>query len=200
MNIRISGDTAVRQQLQAIGKQMPFALSVALNGTANAVQQAVRGGLGEKFTLRRRTFVERTIFRDRATDFATKTKPQATVRVNPSSDFLAKFEKGDTKTPRDGRSIAIPTVNARRTKSDIVTTANRPRALLDKPGHFRFGDVLYATKGRGKRQKLIALFVFKRSARIRPRLGMEDTAGRVVPDVWELQASRAIERALSTAR
>lgn len=198
--MKVTGDSAIRQQLQAIGKQAPFALSVALNATANSVQSGVRENLNNRFTLRRKTFVERSIYRDRATDFATKTRPRAIVRVHPDREFLAQHEDGGTKRPRDGRSIAIPTTAARRTKTDIITTANRPRALLDTKNHFRFKDVLYKTTGRGKRQKLVAVFRFQRTARLRPRLGMAETADKVVPRVWEKHATDAIERALATAR
>ncbi len=207
VRLTIHGDVAVRQQLQAIGRQAPYALSVALNNTANAVQSAVRDSLSDRFTLRRKTFVENTIYRQSGVDWATKTKPQATVRVRdtPDSkgrvpDFLAQHEDGGTKTPRDGRSIAIPLPGARRNKGDIVTVANRPRALLAKKQAFRKDDLLLKRTGRGKRAKLTALFVFKRSVRIRPRLGMEATAERVVPDVWERIAGAAIDRALATAK
>ncbi len=200
MKITVKGDTAARRQLQAIGKQAPFALATALNNSANSVQQAVRHSLNDQFTLRRKTFIERTIFRQPGQDFASKTKFQAAVRVHPERDVLAPHEAGGVKAPRDGRSIAIPTSNARRNKADIVGTANRPRALLAKGAAFRRGDVLLKKAGRGKRSKLVALFVFKRSVRLRPRLGMDATAQRVVPEVWERHALQAVERAIATAR
>ena len=200
MKVTVSGDTAVKQQLQQIGRQAPFALATALNATANSVQQAVRASLTAQFTLRRKTFVERTIYRQPGQDFATKSKFQAVVRVHPERDVLAQHEEGGTKGPREGRSIAIPTTNARRNKAEIVSQANRPRALIAKGTAFRRGDVLLKKSGRGKRAKLLTLFVFKRSVRLRPRLGMHETAQRVIPDVWEQHALNAIERAMATAR
>jgi len=104
------------------------------------------------------------------------------------------------KTPQDGRSLAIPTSKVRRNKNEIITKANRPRALIAKGTAFRRNDELLKKSGRGKRAKLVALFVFKRSVRLRPRLGMYDTAQRVIPDVWEKHALKAIAHALATAR
>jgi len=87
VKVTITGDTAVKQYLREIGRQAPFALSTALNATANSVQKAVKQSLRDRFTLRQRTFVENTIYRDKSTDFASKTKFQAVVRVNPDRDF-----------------------------------------------------------------------------------------------------------------
>lgn len=200
MRLTIKGDQTVRASLQAIGRQAPYALAVALNGTANAVQREIRDSLDGRFQLRRREFIEKTIYRGRATDFATKTRPVATVRVHPERDVLAQHEAGGAKTPINGRSIAIPTANVRRNKADIVTTANRPRALLAKPNVFRQGDVILKATGRGKRRKLQALYLLHRMVRLRPRLGMIATAEQVVPLVWEREATAAITRAIQTAR
>ncbi len=200
ISVNVSGADHARQVLQKVARQMPFAMSLALNKTANAVQQAVRDELPGRFTVRRNAWLKNTIYRNRGTDFATKSRLQAIVRIHPDRDVLAKHEAGGTKVPTSGQSLAIPTANVRRNRSDIVTKANRPRALMANPKVFRQEDTLYRATGTGKRRKLIALFRFVRSARIRPRLGMQQTADRVVPDVWERMAREAIEQALRTAR
>lgn len=200
MNVTIRGHTEVRAQLQEIGRQAKFALALALNGTANQVQRAVRTGLDERFTVRRKAFIENTVFRDRRTDFATKQHPVAIVRVHPDRDVLAKHEDGGAKRPVSGRSIAIPLGAVRRNRADIITSASRPRALQAKKNVFREKDVLYKRTGTGKRQKVQALYLFRRSVALRPRLGMADTAAKVIPRAWPSEAERAINRALSTAR
>jgi hypothetical protein len=200
LSVKITGVAGVRSMLQTVQKQIPFAMATALNTTANAVQSEVRQGLNERFTLRRKAFIENTIYRQRGTDFATKSHFQAIVRVHPERDVLAKHERGGTKAPIDGKYLMLPTSAVRRTKRDLIAESQKPRALYGKKGVFKRGDVLYKESGRGKSRRLTALYVFKRSAKIRPRLGMQDTAHRVVPQVWPRLAAQALARALSTAR
>lgn len=200
VTVKVSGVQSARHSLQQVAKQMPFAMSKALNATANSVQSAVRESVAERFTLRKKSFILNTIYRSKSTDFASKSKFSATVRVDPARDVLAQHEEGGIKTPKDGRSIALPTSAVRRTKADLITPTNRPRALLDKPKHFRKGDVLLKETGRGKRRKLVALFVFKRKATIRPRLGFHQTAAKTIDATWEKHATDAVTHALKTMR
>ncbi len=198
--LAITGGDAVQKQLQAIGRQAPFALATALNGVANAAQKGIRENMADKFAFRRRNFVESTIYRNKATDFATKSKFSATVRVHPERDVLAKHEAGGAKTPRSGNSIAIPSAAVRRNKADVIPRGQRPAALLGKKGVFRLGDVIYQSTGRGKRKRRTALYLLRRSVRIAPRLEFVKTAERTIAAQWVPIATAAIEKALQTAR
>lgn len=198
--ITVTGDDAVRKQLHEIGRQAPFALATALNGVANAAQKGIRENMADKFAFRRRNFVESTIYRNKSTDFATKTKLSATVRVHPERDFLAKHEEGGAKTPQSGNSIAIPSVAVRRNKADVIPRGQRPAALVGKKGVFRLGNVIYQSSGRGKRKRRTALYLLRRSVRIAPRLEFVQTAVRTITAQWVPIAMSAIDKALQTAR
>lgn len=202
MNVRITGQADVKKMLQEIGRQAPYALSVALNSTANAVQQEIRKTLPTSFSMRKPEFISRTIYRKPGEDFATKAKTSAAVRVNddPKRDHLAKFEEGGDKRPTSGSAVAIPLPGVRRNKSDVITTANRPKALKGKKGIVRLGNVIFKSTGRGKGKRLTALYLLKRSVRIRPVLHFDATARTVIDREWKQHAEAAVAKALATAK
>lgn len=105
--------------------QVPFAVATAINRTARDFQDAQRDLMRDRFTIRR-PWVLQGVKINRG-DFATKTKLEARVHIDPARDFLVKFEEGDTKRPRGSR-IAVPQ-EARRTKTGVVSRTQRPRAL-----------------------------------------------------------------------
>lgn len=112
-------------------RQVPFALSQALNKTALEFQKQERKGIDEHFSLRRKSWAQRNVKIGRG-DFATKKRLVATVRMeapgDPSrSDVLAKFEAGGTKQPKDGGRLAIPD-KARRGKG-VIPEKMRPKAF-----------------------------------------------------------------------
>lgn len=107
-------------------RQLPFALALALNRTAEEVQTEIRGHVQEAFTIRRPWVL--TNVKIARENFATKTKPRVVIEIPPDS-VLGKFEGGGTKSPRSGGlSIAIPNA-VRRTKAGIVSKRDRPRAF-----------------------------------------------------------------------
>jgi hypothetical protein len=112
--------------------QLPFATAQALNRTANDVQKAQQSGMGDRFTLRRKTWVERSIKRGKD-DWASKKKMEAAVRVEAygdasRSDVLAQHEKGGVKKPKRGRSLAIPD-QIRKNPKKVVPDKERPKAF-----------------------------------------------------------------------
>lgn len=111
-------------------RQVPFAASNALNDTAKLFQYRERQHMGNIFTVRRKPWVDNSV---KITDFATKRSLTATVAIEAPgqknrSDILGKFETQTQKTPKSGRTIAVP-VDVRRSKADIITKANRPKAF-----------------------------------------------------------------------
>jgi hypothetical protein len=202
VGITTQGATSASNSLKTLGKQMPFALATALNRTANAAQKDIRQNMSSSgmFQFRRKAFIESTIYRDKATDFATKTHPQASVRVHPQRNFLAKHEDGGTKSPSSGRSIAIPSDGVRRNKNEIITKAQRPAALLGKRGYHRDGDVIYKSTGRGKAKRRTALYLLRRAVKLSPRLRFVSTAETTITKEWSSIALKAVQDALDTAR
>lgn len=161
--------------LGEIAKEIPFAASVGLNRTADEAQQAIRASLSQHFTLRRRAFVESTIYRMPREDFATKATLRAGVRIHPERDFLSKFEEGGVKKPRDGRTLGIP-IEARPTKEQLVPPKYQLRTLFfgQRSTPSRVGTLLGARKGRG-RNALVKAFegtgAFVRNGRVFLREG-----------------------------
>jgi hypothetical protein len=199
LELQLVGRADVERALQGLGRQLPFARAQLLNQLANAAQAETRKHVEARFTLRRRDFVLRTIYRKPGEDFATKAVGLAAVRINEERDFLAKFEEGGIKRPREGRSVAIP-VDARRNKSDIVTPANRPRAILQRPRFTRTETRIVQRVGRGKAARQRVWYVLKRFVRIPARLGMVDAARRSTARDFDRLAAAAIDQALRTAR
>ena len=184
MEIRMTvRDSAlVREALSDIGRQAPFAMAKALNATANAAQTDVRLKLerGRQFTIRRRDFVLRTIYRQPGQDFATKGALRAVVRVHPDRDFLAQHEEAGRKVPTSGRSVAVPLYAVKPTDQTVVPKRLRPSALLRNPQVRRVktptGEYLVrnvAGRGRGGLRGWRTEFLYRLqpSVPLRPRLG-----------------------------
>lgn len=198
INVQVD-EKAVVDALKAFEKQIPFAMSKALNDTANDAQKAIQDSLQQRFTLRRPDFIKRTIKRNRE-DFATKTKLEAVVRIDPTRDMLAKFEDGGTKTPRSGAAIAIPTENVRRTKAQIVSESQRPKWLIATGKGISYGGKLLLKKGRGRGARLLVGYIFKKAVRIPRSLGFVATATTAVDRHWVRRAEDAVARTLQTLR
>jgi len=189
----------VVEQLAGLDGQMRFAMSKALNATANDAQRAIQDSLASRFTLRRPEFIKRTIKRNKG-DFATKEMLVASVRIDPTRDLLAKFEDGGMKVPTNGRAIAIPTEHVRRTKAQIVQASQRPRPLIASGKGFSKSGRLLMRIGRGARAMLRTAYVFKARVRIPKRLGFVDTATTSVDRTWEARTRAAIDSVLASLR
>lgn len=143
MMIKVDGMVELNELVAQLPRKTLFAVSMGMNRTMDEAQDAIRKRAASKFTLRRKTFVEQTIWRRPGLwphgDFANKDNPHsAAVRVNPDRDFLAKFEEGGSKRPRGGgvggagdkdRALAVP-VGARPSKGAVVPTKYTLKALF----------------------------------------------------------------------
>jgi hypothetical protein len=113
--------------MNGMERQLPFATARALNETAVAFQQDERDVMRREFTIRR-PWVEQGIKINRQ-DFATKAKPEVTIRVDQQRDFLNKFEQGGMRMPRAGKkALSIP-IGAKPNPRAIVKDQLRPKAL-----------------------------------------------------------------------
>lgn len=121
----------VRDVIQAhnhLRHEMPFVTSLAINESAKIAQADQRRKMLMRFTVRRRTWVERNV---KISPFSTKNRLEAIIKIDPPggrSDILSKFEDGGVKKARDGGRLAIP-VEARRGKTGVVGRAQRPKAF-----------------------------------------------------------------------
>ncbi len=147
LSIKLNADRAIAGLTDLQQRQIPFAMANAINRTAEEVQQAERDHISKAFTIRR-PFVLSNV-RIARSDFATKTRMQATIAI-PDDSVLTKFEGGGIKSPRaGGRAIAVP-IDVKRNKSDIITNANRPRAFafVRARSSIKTRNAVYMGKGR----------------------------------------------------
>lgn len=186
-------------------RQLPFATALALTRTAQDVQAEIRRQLPQRFTLRN-SWVEKGIRIERAT----KSKLEA--RVYSRDDFMRLQETGGTKTPRAGRSLAIPE-DVRSSPTQVVRANRRPEALRGTRGVFRATihglDGLWQrtttrkgtrTHGFTRERTLKLLFVFKGSVPVRPRFGFFDTGQKTAAERWGANFEAAWSQAVRTAR
>jgi hypothetical protein len=180
VTMKVEGLDAALRDIANLPKQVRFGASIGLNRTMSEAQDAIRDGLGSRFTLRRATFVKNTIYRKPGVDWATKDKLEAGVRVNPERNILAKFEAGGTKSPTGGRRFLAVPVAVKRNKFDIVTKANSLKALLaNKKAYIRDGKV-WLLSGAGKIKKRTLAYIFKAATPLPSSLHFVDTATRVI--------------------
>ena len=192
VTLTLKGDQATKAALTALGKDAAFVTAQAINATANAAQQAVRDNL-TGFTLRRRDFILRTIYRRPGTDFAKKTDLRAALRVNPQRDVLAKHEEGGRKMPgAGGRTVAIPLEAVKPNEMAVIPRRLRPSQLPRdqvRRVETRAGTFLVRNRpGRGSGGRVgwrtEFLYRLKPSTPLRPRLRFVETANKAVDREW----------------
>jgi len=94
--------------LGAMSGQLPYAISRALNLTANDAQEAQRQQMRKSFRLKREQFNLRGVYISKS-DRADKSTWRVVIQIGQKQDYLAKFEQGGQKLPTAGRKhIAVP--------------------------------------------------------------------------------------------
>ena len=190
-------EKAVRQ-LKTIAEERQFKFSVAkaLTNTAVEVQKEVRKNMPQRFTIRRQ-WVVNGIKMERAT------KDNLTATVYSRDKFMGLQELGGPKSPLRNY-LALPTSMVRRTKTDVIKMADRPKNLGDKVEIVEIeGRKWLALKrprkaANGQRLKLLYLLVPR--ARLQKRLGLGDDAIKISKQRFTENLRAAMEFALRTAR
>lgn len=213
MTLRIQIDTrALTKHLTDVERrQLPFAAARMVNTLTLKAQEAERARIQQQFTLRRPDFVLKQGVKVIG-GFATKDRPSTLLGADPKADFLAKFERGGVKRPRDGRSLALPE-GVRRNARDIVTAANRPRRLLErrrkvfvvKPGDARAAAKhlppgIYERVGGKRAPALRFLYALEPAVKIDDRLRFVETIVESVRANLGAAWVDAMAYALRTAR
>jgi hypothetical protein len=188
----------VLKKLDRMDRQVPFALSKAINKSAVDVQRAEGVNLGRKQIIRTDWWKGGRKFGINIKPFATKNKPTAV--IGTQADWERLHERGGTKTPKQGKNLAIPTAAHRGGARNKITRAKRPRALLDKPRHFfaQVGGMIGIWKRTGrKRLPIKLLFTLTRKARLDPKLGYEEVgeavANKTLPEHFAEEFRKAIK-------
>ena len=189
-------------------RQLPYAISVALNDTMVDAQADVRQEYDRVFETRNRSLAK-AITTIRRGDFATKRKLEVVMGAvrdgrtgrEAGEGFITRQMQGRRKTPR-GSSIAIPIIGPglRRLKGGSVPKAKKPRAnpRLFKKG--KGGRILYE-RPKGKGKKLVRRYVLAKTAKpsSRGRFNYVPVFERRVNRSFNTNFNRAFQRAVVTA-
>lgn len=184
---------------ETINKQIRFATAVALTKTAKQAQTAVLGALRENFTLR-------TNWAEPSSKIGIRIKPakkdDLEAQVKTAANFLKLQDEGGEKLPK-GKMLAIPTVNVKRNKRDLIAKANRPNALRGKRTFIiqtPRGPVLFQRKFKGKRSQIVALYNLEPKARISARPVFKRPVESTAMENFNKNFEEACKQAFATAR
>lgn len=178
--------------------QVPFATAQALTATAFDIRtRIVTRTYPSAFTVRNAGF-PRTAFR---VIKARKRKPIATVFDRLGRSFLELQARGGTKRSRGGHRLAIPSRRIRRTGRGRIRTSQLPRNIVQRRRVY-VGEVSRAFEGiwRQTRGGLELLYSLLPSARIPKRFMFYEDAERQARTSFRRQFSKALVKAIRTAR
>jgi hypothetical protein len=179
--------------------QVPFATSLALNDTAEAIRKNTDKALDRRLD-RPTPFTRRGLMVLRSS----KRRLSAAVLFRDiQARYLAWVERGGDRPPK-AKAIPVPVAidrdrfgNMRR--GAVKRTAGRPDVFAGRPGGGRLAPGLWQRTGKGG-TGLRLLVAFEAVARYAPRLGFAEDAAKTarafMPVAWE----RAMRRAIETAR
>ena len=191
--------TRAMAQLKSLAEasQFKFAVAKALTQTAYEVQAEVKRNMPGRFTLRRQWIVQ-----GMRVERATKTNLVATVYSRDK--FMGFQEFGGPKSPLRNY-IAVPTKAVRRTKTQMIAKADRPKSLGDKVEVIEYkGDKYLALKAKPRKgasgNKLRLLYLLIPRAQMHERLKLRQDGERIARAKFLPNLQRAIDDAVRTAR
>lgn len=192
MGVRWTGD----KELQAVFRKMhdgaDQACARALSGLAFDARKEIQGELPKWLKLTRPFLQQSVVYVP-----ARASKLEAWIGFLPRANWVKLLEHGGTRLPK-GSAIAIPTDNVRRTGKGGVSNANRPSAVLARPGAFsgvpeggnRAAGIWQATKRLGLR----ALYIYKKSTTYDAnQIHFFDTVEKSVRNNFERKMRESIE-------
>lgn len=194
------------RRLHGFEKQIPFAISKALNSTARDAVTVLQARLPEVFTIR-------TDWERRGLTFNPSGKSDLRAEVGSRHEYMEAQAKGGSKKPHEGKLVGIPLVGRglpRPTEKSVTRPSRWPGAMVEKGRSFvgrPFGGENEAVwqrvaKGRGKdrRAGLRLLYILKPEVGIKARWPMKDTVDEIVRERWADHAISAIQEAIDTAK
>lgn len=179
-----------------VRKQVPYAISQALNQTAFDARAHLQAHLGDSFTIRN-TFTARGL----RVEKATKTNHEAA--VGSVRDYMKLQEEGGKKVAHS-KAMAVPITPAKQRKT-TTPKSKWPGALLKRSGYFiaksdKGTPVLYRRKTEGHDAPLEPIFRFTRKVYVPPRWHLRDEVGKIVHEKWEKNAFDALTKAIKSAK
>lgn len=199
ITVDISGLKETENYLKALASgDLRFGVAKGLTSLANGIRDKVKQELPQRFTLR-------TSWWSRG-PYAIKTqmanKQTLTASVFTDAPWMEMQEEGGTKIPTKSKRLAIPMEAVKRTKRDLVSKNQKPRALAKafiihtKSGH----DFMAVRIGRGKRSVMKLMWLLEKKATIKKRFGFHETAQKVIDRVGLTHINEGIKYALETSK
>jgi hypothetical protein len=183
-----------REANRKIDRQIPFAFSLALNETGDDLHNELRGDLPSEFTIRS-DWTKKGIRMKRST------KKRLQVTVGSIDDYMAHQAGGAVVKG----SQAVP-MGARPKAKSRTMRGRWPRALIQRKGAFiadlGSGPAVYQPSRHKdpKRRRLRLMYRLVDKTQIPKRWRLERTFREVVAREWQGNVTRALRRALRTAR
>lgn len=196
-----SNASQVQKAMQGLSKQLPFAMSQALNSTAFDIRkQIVDRTYPQSFNVKNKRFAN-AMFR---VEKASKRKLSAAVFDRLGKDYMAMQAEGGTKLPR-GRNIAIPGRANQRTSTGKIPRARQPRQIIASGKAYKTTlrggqQAIVQPQGRGKVKRLKVMYVLEQTARIPKRFDFYEDANTVSRRKFDKNFSKAFARAKATAK
>ncbi len=156
VQLRVDPSKALGSLTDAQEQQLPFAVALAINRTANDAQEAERYRLKASFKLRRESFNLRGVYISKQ-DRANKSTWRAVIQIQADRDYLNKFEQGGEQIPH-GRYRWIP--NRDVFKSRIIGAGDplNPKNLKfhkDPSGRMLGNERTFMVRTKGNGQLLV---------------------------------------------
>lgn len=182
------------RRLEVSADQVPFAISLALNKAAAAVETRLATETWPRHTAAR----NRGFFKA-AMDLEPATKRALTVRLvdRLGRSNLALNAKGGVARPKKGK-LAIPTKAVRRGPHGVAS-GQKPRSIDPKRKVVK-GGLIFTRVGRGKNQKLRLLYNIAASARIKKDVPLIEDWSRFMAEEVRRQIPEAMRRAMQSRR
>jgi hypothetical protein len=199
-----------------LDKQTTFGLATTLTEVAVRARRGSIAAIEKNFTIRTNW--------DTSGPFQVKIKPATkqslTATMGTAADWLGKFLRGEpggivVNLPQ-GKFLAVPTTNVRRSKRDVIRNGQRPRDFMGKrdvllPMRSGKGFVLFQRVSGTSRRKffgsrrggssdLVAMYILTPAAKIRQRDLLEGPARQVIEQHWASIFDEKLKKAFATAR
>lgn len=201
MNVALLHNTTdVIGSAKQIQKQIPFALSKALNATGLDVQKfAYEKQLPSKLTIRNQWAKPRSKYGINMLKFATKTS--LTAEVGSRAPWLDSQERGATIRPK-GKFRIVPIVGtaARTTKSAKVPRRLKPSKSGGSVFFVKRYQAFARRVGGSRNKRLQILFNVAKVARVKPRLQFVSSAEREARRVFDSRFDTAFAAAWASAK
>ncbi|GJD52479.1 hypothetical protein OPKNFCMD_5245 [Methylobacterium crusticola] len=181
----------VARNLGLIERELPFAMSKALNEAAKKTREHLVGDVWPSHVkMKNKSFVNASLRVEpsKASDFRAGRAMAVAVYDRLMHVNMNRLEKGGIKTARGGK-VAIPTARVGRGAGGAVRQNQKPRNLRRS---VRKGDLIFQANGRGKNSRLTLMYKLQAATRIRPAVPWHAEFNKTMRDEMRVAFPRVV--------